>query len=385
MPNTGPPASQGSWRGPRRRDSSWLSQWSASLPAPRQHVMVIYGAQESVFLKGHIMSMRNSRSKSWGAAGLLSITVLLSALVLVPGGCPPASNSTGTDGTGGTGGTGAVVSGAAVVLGYNDLGMHCMNRDFSELMILPPYNTLHAQVIDRSGEDPHILTSGVTVSYTFPDNTHSADKTNFWQYAQALLGTALADNFGLAGNGLSGTMQPTGNNDWSVVGIPLTPIDDQGQETPYNLATITVERNGTQLAQTRAVAPVSWEINCDLCHNTAGISTATDILRVHDRLHGTTLENEKPVMCGTLPRRCRPGPDRPDGRLEPVARDARVARLADECARADEQVLRLPPGHSHAVPARRALQPRHDVQRLPHVHGSCGGPDPSPVGGRTAL
>jgi hypothetical protein len=25
-----------------------------------------------------------------------------------------------------------------VVLGYNDLGMHCMQQDFSEMMILPP-------------------------------------------------------------------------------------------------------------------------------------------------------------------------------------------------------------------------------------------------------
>jgi hypothetical protein len=34
-----------------------------------------------------------------------------------------------------------------------------------------------------------------------------------------------------------------------------------------------------------------------LCHNTPGISTATDILRAHDTLHGTTLESQKPVMC----------------------------------------------------------------------------------------
>ena len=29
-----------------------------------------------------------------------------------------------------------------VVLGYNELGMHCMNEDFSEICILPPFNTL---------------------------------------------------------------------------------------------------------------------------------------------------------------------------------------------------------------------------------------------------
>ena len=30
-----------------------------------------------------------------------------------------------------------------VVFAWNDLGMHCMNRDFSELMVLPPFNVLH--------------------------------------------------------------------------------------------------------------------------------------------------------------------------------------------------------------------------------------------------
>lgn len=88
-------------------------------------------------------------------------------------------------------------SGQMVVLGYNDLGMHCLNQDYSELVILPPFNTLHAQVIDRSGEDPRIVTSGITVNYRLPNNTHSADKINFWQYAQALFGVVLPPNVGL--------------------------------------------------------------------------------------------------------------------------------------------------------------------------------------------
>ncbi len=40
-----------------------------------------------------------------------------------------------------------------VVLGYNDLGMHCMNQDFSHRCILPPYNSLHAQVIQIGREE----------------------------------------------------------------------------------------------------------------------------------------------------------------------------------------------------------------------------------------
>ena len=49
---------------------------------------------------------------------------------------------------------------------------------------------------------------------------------------------------------------------------------------------------------TRAVLPVSTEMNCDLCHKTAGVTVATDILRKHDKLHATSLEKSKPVLCG---------------------------------------------------------------------------------------
>lgn len=207
--------------------------------------------------------------------------VLLGVALMTPG-CPPQQTG-----------------GSYVVLGYNELGMHCMNQDFSEMMILPPYNTLHAQVIRRGGE-PSITSSGVTVTYSIPGNTTSSNKTNFWTYAQDLFGLAapLPLDIGLAGNGLAGSMTPTGNNDWSAVGIPITPLNDQMVEDPYPLATITVLRQGAEVATTQAVVPVSWEISCDLCHVEPGVSTATAILRAHDRLHTTTLEQQKPVMCG---------------------------------------------------------------------------------------
>ncbi|MCA9974736.1 MAG: hypothetical protein KC413_03265, partial [Anaerolineales bacterium] len=31
-----------------------------------------------------------------------------------------------------------------IVLAWNDLGMHCYNRDFQDLAVLPPFNTLWA-------------------------------------------------------------------------------------------------------------------------------------------------------------------------------------------------------------------------------------------------
>ncbi len=188
--------------------------------------------------------------------------------------------------------------GAYVVMGYNDLGMHCMNDDFSEIVVLPPFNNLHATVI-RRGVEPEIMTGDVSVRYWIPSNTESASKTNFWRYAPALFGVSPAPNVGLTGHGMSGTMTPTGNNDWSVTGIPITPTEDTGRENPYPLATIRVVRNGSEVARTQAVVPVSTELSCDLCHNAVGISVATDILRRHDTLHGTGLETMKPVLCAS--------------------------------------------------------------------------------------
>lgn len=111
-----------------------------------------------------------------------------------------------------------------IVLAWNDLGMHCYNRDFQDLAVLPPYNTLWAQVL-RVGNPPQVVTSGVTVSYLFADNTTSAGKSNFWQYAQALFGVNLAPNIGLTGRGLSGEMDLAGDH-FVVEGIPLTEYSD---------------------------------------------------------------------------------------------------------------------------------------------------------------
>ncbi len=186
-----------------------------------------------------------------------------------------------------------------VAFGYNDLGMHCMQSDFSQMMILPPYNVLHAQVI-RRGIEPDIMTGDVTVRFTLPGNTRSSDKCNFWSYSEALLGVVLPPDMGLAGYGMSGTMTlDLARQDYVATGIPVTPIDDDGKENPYPLALITVERSGAIVAQTQAVVPVSWEMSCFLCHNTPGISMATDILRAHDRLHGTTIEQQQPVFCAS--------------------------------------------------------------------------------------
>ena len=191
------------------------------------------------------------------------------------------------------------LTGTHLVVGYNDLGMHCMQSDFSQMMILPPYNTLHAQVI-RRGAEPEIVQGGdASVTFELPTNTHSSDKCNFWKFAPQLLGANVPPDMGVAGFGMSGLMvYKSARKDYEATGIPVTPVDDDGKENPYPFALITAKNDrGVVIAQTQAVVPVSWEMSCNLCHNTPGESTATSILKSHDRLHATQLEQHQPVMC----------------------------------------------------------------------------------------
>ena len=202
-----------------------------------------------------------------------------------------------------------------VLLGWNDLGMHCYNRDFENLAVLPPYNTLWAQVIKR-GDPPQIVTDQITVEYSFPDNTYSVGKSNFWTYAQDLfnLPTPLAANTGLTGNGLAGEMDPVVNDHFVAEGIPLTEFSDLAPTTaePYQLAELVAKDAGTgqELASLTVVAPVSTEMHCDYCHSDGGvenISTGkveTNILTLHDRENaeeypsgmGLLMDN-RPVLC----------------------------------------------------------------------------------------
>ncbi|HLO25702.1 MAG TPA: hypothetical protein VK187_06280 [Geobacteraceae bacterium] len=169
------------------------------------------------------------------------------------------------------------------ILAWNDLGMHCAQDDYSYFCILPPFNNLHVQVIERGGG---VVTSGITVSYAFPKKTDSTLHTNFWNYA-AKYGWTLSPNVGLTGNGLAGTMQvDAGNLGFVATGIPVTPYDDDGTWDPYGTATITVS-DGTVTQTASVVVPVSTELNCSNCHGT--MDPFLSILQAHDRLSGTTL------------------------------------------------------------------------------------------------
>lgn len=167
------------------------------------------------------------------------------------------------------------------LLGWNNLGMHCMDGDYGVLSLLPPFNTIDAQLIDPEGrlvDDP--VAAGIVVTYeAIADadgsiNTTAAGKTNFWSFVDGLFGVALPVDAGLAGKSMPGPANVPQPMTWDpaagwfeAAGIPITPYDDAGNKNPYPMMRL-VARNaqGNVLATTDIVLPVSDEMDCRACH-----------------------------------------------------------------------------------------------------------------------
>ncbi len=241
------------------------------------------------------------------------------------------------------------------VIGWNDLGMHCFDgRDYSIFGVLPPYNTIHAHLLDASG---NLITSptGYTISYqsvadpvTKLMNTTSAPKTNFWQYAAALFFGQLAPDMGLKGFAMPGPANTprtmafnTTDNTWMAEGIPITPYSDAAA-APYPtnyfpmMRLVAKNSSGTVVGSTDVVLPTSDEMTCSVCHSSSSGYVAAqpaagwvnnsdpakdvklNILRKHDdRMKNTSLfqtaatqfgystagleatVSSKPVLCAT--------------------------------------------------------------------------------------
>lgn len=190
-----------------------------------------------------------------------------------------------------------------VVIAQNDLGMHCMQRDYENFMILPPFNTVHAWIIERKSSPELVeeMEDDQSFEIHVPGNTRSADKTNWWRYAESILGQSFPPEVGMTGNTVAGEFEPGPGHRFEYTGMPITPLDDAGRNNPYPLATVEFKKNGTVLASTQTVVPVSWELRCDLCHGDPkpGLDTDLDILRDHDRMHNTDLEHNTPVFCAS--------------------------------------------------------------------------------------
>ena len=259
---------------------------------------------------------------------------LLVALLLVLSACGGSSSDSGTiPAQNSPGGTPSGTS-STVVLAANDLGMHCMDREFSVFSILPPFNVIRAQVLNRdTGGLPELLDGTDTdVRYDAVSdadgsiNTYSASgllaKTDFWDWADQLFGSLNS------GEGLTGLYMPGDDplnrgpqpmtfdtaEQWFIAeGIPITPVDDSDQTNPFGLMRIgAFDTGGQQAGYLDVVVPVATETDCQACHKTGGIaaqgtgwSSATDlevqskinVLRLHDQEEHTTLEADQPVLC----------------------------------------------------------------------------------------
>lgn len=174
------------------------------------------------------------------------------------------------------------LSASAQILGWNNLGMHCMDSDYSVFSILPPYNTVNAQLIVNGALVT--VSNGYTVTYQAvadPDgslNTTSAGKGNWMDNAAKLYGGVATDQ-GLPFPSPYSFWMPGTNNtpqrmlfdagwDWFFAyGIPITPYDDAGKKNPYPMMRL-IARNGggTPIATNDIVLPVSDEMDCRACH-----------------------------------------------------------------------------------------------------------------------
>jgi hypothetical protein len=237
--------------------------------------------------------------------------------------------------------------------------MHCADLDYSTFVILPPYNVIHSQVIER-GEEPRILDDAqASVSYravadasgsinaTSQNLPGSVYKTNFWNinpdtgnsYAFDLFGLDPKPGEGLAfGQKMPGHQQPYNSNDeqafnhfdpdkqwFGADGVPILPIDDNGQLNAYPLMRVSADVNGAgnDVASLDVVLPVASEADCQNCHAVGEVAAPTDstidyvfaddindpnsvlqaakinILKLHDAKHSTDLENQTPVLCAS--------------------------------------------------------------------------------------
>jgi hypothetical protein len=173
-----------------------------------------------------------------------------------------------------------------------------MDTDYSVFTLLPPFNTLTAQLMVNGKLVNDDVTSGkYTLEYAAmtdgAGSTNSShlinggkDKTNFWTNFTAMFGFAAPP----AGVGLLQFPTPTMNweaMDWNgttsadadgaghygfkwyeATGIPVTPIDDVGNVNPFPMVQVRARDSATGkvVAMSTSVLPVSTEMNCVQCH-----------------------------------------------------------------------------------------------------------------------
>jgi len=246
----------------------------------------------------------------------------------------PACGSGGSSSSSSSGG-GTPITGDFKVFAANDLGMHCIDQDFSTFGMLPPFNVVNAQVVERTtGGRPRLLDdTRAGASYAAKAdpagsvNSTSVGKTDFWDHVADLFGVALAPGVGLTGLAMPADAatpgpQPmawdAGKRWFRAVGIPITPRDDAQASNRYPLLEIRAAdpNTGERLASLDVVVPVSEETECGSCHASGEVAAQDasipwsqepdlelqarqNVLILHDARQGTGLVGEQPVLCAS--------------------------------------------------------------------------------------
>ncbi|MGC8882293.1 MAG: hypothetical protein ACP5UT_05615 [Bryobacteraceae bacterium] len=270
----------------------------------------------------------------------------------------------------------------------------------------PPYNNIHAQVIDPHGK---LVKSASALQVTYhavadPDgliNRTCAGKTNFWQFVEPLFGVRLAEDMGLAGQAMPGaqnTPQPmrfdSQRLEWVAEGVPILSYPDNpptpGAKHYYPLMRIAArDSKGRVLASADIVLPVSDEMACSGCHSSDTIDSRAmpsrlannpspdrdyklNILQLHDDRRHTNLMASQPVLCA----KCHPS------NALGTTGGGKAAHAGDSCqtrgSGGDRSggdahgLLPLPSGFGDPVSARRDGQRRHAVSELSRQHGPGG-------------
>lgn len=183
--------------------------------------------------------------------------------------------------------SGAGATAKWTLVGWNDLGMHCMDgKDYSIYSILPPYNNVHAQLVS-SGKlvrdaRPYTVTYEAVADPDGSINRTTIGKTNFWDYVSLQYGARVAPDMGLAGHAMPGAANTPRRmtfdavlNQFVAEGIPVSPYDDAGNKNYYPLMRLTARNSsGAVLAKTDVVLPVSDEMDCRVCHGSGSTNTS---------------------------------------------------------------------------------------------------------------
>ena len=219
------------------------------------------------------------------AVSAVSAAMILSSLPVSPSPQAAFASSSSSSSSSSSGGGGTSYR----VIANNDLGMHCACPTFGGFLLLPPWNTVRAQVIQYGGDKPIVLTSGVTVSYSLAEETDASLQADPYFSQWITYSPKMFPGFqpvvngkvqGLAGYGITGNMTYNSTaNAFIATGIPAYPVttgnstkdimtDPLGgpNRDPFLTANITVKDSaGKTLATTSTVVPVAFG-GCCSCH-----------------------------------------------------------------------------------------------------------------------